>query len=149
MARPAAIAVLLLLAACGETRRTYHPSGVLRDEGRVDLQGRASGTWTYWYPVGEIRERGSLRGGRREGLWTQWYARGQKHSEGRRRWNDEQQASPREGPWTFWYSNGQLRGVGSFEAGRPLGEWTWWNHLGQLDEKRSGLYVDGAKGEGS
>jgi antitoxin component YwqK of YwqJK toxin-antitoxin module len=145
--RALAIAVTLLVAACGDTRRTWHPNGALRDEGRVDYRGRETGVWTFWYPVGEIRERGSYDAGRRAGPWTQWYVGGQRHSRGDRRWNAEAQASLREGPWTFWYSNGQLRGVGSFEAGRPVGEWTWWNHLGRLDEKRSGFYVEGVKRE--
>lgn len=144
-----ALATALLLTGCGETRRTWHANGVLRDEGRVDYRGRPSGVWTYWYPVGELRERGSFRAGQRHGLWTQWYAGGQRHSAGERRWNEDQRASPRDGPWTFWYSNGQVRGVGGFEAGQPVGEWTWWNHLGQLDEKRSGFYANGVKREES
>ncbi len=118
---------------------------MLRSAGRVDYRGRATGTWTYWYAVGEIRERGTYARGRRAGTWTRWHVNGLKHSEGERSWNDEQRSSPREGPWTFWYRNGQLRGVGSFETGRAVDDWTWWNHLGQLDEKRSGVYVDGVR----
>jgi antitoxin component YwqK of YwqJK toxin-antitoxin module len=148
MLRCLLLLALLSLVSCGETRRSWHGNGVLRHEGNVDLLGRCSGTWTYWYPEGELRERGTWKADHRAGTWTQWYPDGQKHSEGERVWDEEQRASPRHGRWSFWYRNGQIRGVGEFDRGRPVGEWKWWNHLGRFDTKRSGVYEDGVKVRG-
>ena len=135
-----------LAGACGQ-RVDCWPSGVRRSEGRLDWSGRPQGGWSWWYPDGELRERGTFRTGRREGLWQQWYASGQKHSEGERRWDDQARASLREGSWRFWFENGQLRGQGAYERGLAVGEWRWWTDLGALDAGRSGRFAAGVRVE--
>ena len=137
--------LLLALCGCGSQQRSWHDNGVLQSEGRVGARGHETGVWTYWYPEGELRERGTWDAGRREGTWTQWYPTGQRHSTGERRWDAESGAAPREGLWRFWYSNGQTRAVGNYERGEPVGAWTWWNHLGEVDHDRSGIYEHGAR----
>lgn len=146
MSRALLLSLLLPgLAGCGAHPRTWHENGVLRSEGRTNAAGREVGIWSYYYPHGELRERGPWIDGRRGGRWTQWYPGGQKHSVGERRWDDERHGALREGAWTFWYSNGQLRAVGDYERGEPVGRWTWWNHLAEVDEDRSGLYEAGLR----
>jgi antitoxin component YwqK of YwqJK toxin-antitoxin module len=135
-----------LAGACGQQVDSW-PNGVRRSEGRIDWSGRRQGGWSWWYPDGELRERGTFRAGRRDGLWQQWYASGQKHSEGVRLWDDQARASLREGPWRFWFENGQLRGQGAYEGGRPVGEWRWWTDLGVLDAGRSGRFAAGVRVE--
>lgn len=38
--------------------------------------GKQVGTWTFWYPNGQIREEGHFRKGKKDGIWVQWYKDG-------------------------------------------------------------------------
>lgn len=139
------LVLLLACAGCGSSGDTYFARGSQRSAGAYAFDGTEDGAWSYRYPDGQLRERGSWDQGKRVGTWTQWYPSGQRHSTGERRWDAAFRGSPREGPWTFWYANGELRARGSFTDGRAAGEWRWWNHLGELDARRSGVYVDGER----
>lgn len=143
--RICAVLLLCALSGCGSSGDTYFAHGSQRTAGARVRGGLEHGPWTYRYADGQVREQGTWSHGHKVGTWTQWYPTGQRHSEGRRQWDESLRASAREGPWTFWYSNGELRAQGAFHAGRAQGPWHWWNHLGELDPRRSGVYAEGER----
>lgn len=126
-----------------------HVAGVAestRIEGRTErLTGRETGEWTWSYPNGTQRERGTLEDGHRVGTWSQWWSNGERRSEGRRDYDARTRTSPREGPWTFWHPNGAIAARGIYRAGRREGAWEYSLDDGRLDGDRSGLYHDDLK----
>lgn len=40
-------------------------------------RGKKTGSWTYWYPNGQIRAEGHFRRGEKDGMWVQWYKDGE------------------------------------------------------------------------
>ena len=141
-------------SGCGRVEGRVDPrTGSLRVEGSTDLSGRPDGEWTWWYPDGTVRERGTFDAGRRVGRWTRWDPNGQRHSEGEREPVIAEASDPdalrrgshRTGEWRLWFSNGQLRGRGRYERGRLEGPWTWWDHEGELDPERTGADRSGER----
>jgi len=39
--------------------------------------GKKTGSWTYWYPNGQIKAEGHYRKGKEDGMWVQWYDDGE------------------------------------------------------------------------
>ncbi len=102
--------------------------------------GLEQGEWRWFYPNGELRERGAYRDGRRVGTWTQWWSNGQRRSEGERVWLEGARASVREGPWRFWHPSGPLSTSGVYRAGRREGHWEASIDDGSFDGDRTGEY---------
>lgn len=147
----AAYLLCATLASCGPDVE-YYADGVRRAEGHVSArnataQSRETGAWTWWYPNGERRERGTLEDGARTGTWTQWYPNGQRRSEGRRAWDAATHSSQRVGLWTFWHENGERLARGVYRTGRREGHWDYSLDNGALDGDRTGEYHDDARVE--
>lgn len=139
----AAAAALLALGACTVEVEVAGIAGAPRIVGeRSRASGLAVGEWTWSYPDGTTRERGTLVDGRRAGTWTQWWANGEKRSEGARVPARDRDASPRDGPWTFWHPNGAVAARGVFVHGVREGAWEYSLDDGRLDGDQSGLYHD-------
>lgn len=111
--------------------------------------GAPTGTWRWFHPNGELRERGTYEDGHRAGVWTQWWSNGQRRSQGLRAWNPGTRTSEREGPWTFWHQNGTVAGRGVYRCGRREGHWEASIDDGSLDGDASGEFHDGERIEGS
>jgi len=136
-----AVLSFLFLAACDKEEVRMGATGHVRFEGhRSRVTGREAGMWTWYFPDGSLRERGTLEDGRRVGSWTQWWSNGERRSEGLRAWDEETRTSPREGAWTFWHPNGTLASRGICRSGRREGWWEFSLDDGRLDGDKSGLY---------
>jgi hypothetical protein len=129
------------LAGCAQEVRHGGTESKPRIEGqRARPGGAEEGLWTWRYPDGAVRERGSLTRGRRTGTWTQWWSNGALRSRGAREPDPARGTSPREGPWSFWHQNGALAARGIYRAGLREGMWEYSLDDGRLDGDRSGLY---------
>lgn len=139
--RALAALALALLASCSREVVRAGRTGGLRLAGAETCTARAeTGTWSWWYPDGELREQGSYEHGRRAGVWTQWYPNGQKRAQGERRFCASTGRSEREGVWVFWHPNGREAARGLYCAGLRCGLWEYTNQDGGLDGDASGEY---------
>jgi hypothetical protein len=137
----AALVCCTLLGACRQHVERAWASGKPRFSGAVSrLDGEREGSWTFWFPNGQLRERGEYRDGLRTGRWKQWHANGQPRSEGDRSGVAAAAGSPRTGYWRFWFENGKLEGQGVFVRGLREGHWDYHLTDGELDGDRSGEY---------
>lgn len=142
---PWLVAIAMLGAACSR-EAVYYSSGLKRLEGQRTWFGKTEvGDWTFWYPNGDLREKGSYVRGQRTGEWVQWYPSGQRLSQGARRWSAASGGSERAGLWTFWFENGERRAKGCYRAGLREGHWDYTNEDGGLDGLRTGEYHEDAK----
>jgi antitoxin component YwqK of YwqJK toxin-antitoxin module len=97
----------------------YNELGQKISEGVIDEQGRRKGSWTDFYPTGEVRAKGD--------------------------YNDNQQS----GTWTFYYLSGAIEQKGRFERGRYQGLWMWyypngntWREESYFNGREDGLFVE-------
>jgi hypothetical protein len=51
----------------------------------------------------------------------------------------------RHGAYRAWHENGQEAARGRFEEGERQGAWRFWSLTGELDTRRSGVYLDGVR----
>ncbi len=141
-----AAGVLASLAGCTREVRVAGVTDSVRIEGSDSRwTGEDTGTWTWSFPDGTQRERGTLADGRRVGTWSQWWSNGERRSEGRRDYDERTRTSPREGPWTFWHPNGAVAARGIYRHGKREGTWEYSLDDGRLDGDQTGLYHDDLK----
>ncbi len=142
----AALTLLFITSACTREIRVAGPTGEVRMEGaRGRWSNEPVGTWTWSYPGGSARERGTLTDGHRTGEWMQWWSNGEKRSLGRREYDTTTRTSPREGAWTFWHPNGSVAARGIYRRGSREGAWEYSLDDSRLDGDRSGIYHDDVK----
>jgi antitoxin component YwqK of YwqJK toxin-antitoxin module len=137
----------------------YHKNGQLEQIGTYNEFGKADGTWTWYYPSGDLlREEGYFNGmldgysieydefgeiiaegeyieDYREGLWKFNY--GDNLSEG------EYLNGMRHGKWKSYYADGTLSFEGNFIEDNPNGKHTWFWPSGV--KKTEGNYIMGLK----
>lgn len=101
------------------------PNGQPKSSGQFN-NGRAQGTWTWWYANGNRMAEGNFIDGKRNGTWTTWHENGAKKSEGAYL-NDKL-----DGAYTTWYSSGAPRQIGSFKADKPDGIQLYYDSTGRL-----------------
>ncbi len=88
----------------------------------VDQNFVRHGVWEFWWPNGNMKERGKYSFGWKEGRWTSWWPNGVKQSEG-------------------YYADGD----NASEEGRRQGWWDDWKEDGKPDQHKSGNYHHGFK----
>jgi hypothetical protein len=126
----------------GNIRRLRFASGALRAE-EVLIDGKLDGPSTSWYEDGTLRAFGTYREGRPEGPWVYYSESARAMAEG------SFVDGARDGGWTTWASTGQIESKGVYSNGKKIGNWRFWDIVtGELDESRSGHYVDDVRQSG-
>lgn len=99
------------------------------------VNGRAEGTWTWWYENGKKMTEGNFSEGKRNGLWQTWYEEGQKKSE------SVYKGDRLNGICTQWYKNGKIKQQGNYVQDKKDGTHQYYDTAGQLLEVR--VFIDG------
>lgn len=110
------------------------PNGQPRSSGQFH-NGKAHGTWTWWYANGNRMTEGTFSEGKRNGTWTTWYENGTKKSETLYR-DDELN-----GTYTTWYASGIPRQIGFYKADKPDGIQLSYDSTGRLAKRE--LFSEG------
>ena len=104
--------------------------GVYNDEGRrtalinkspTTVIGHRHGTWTRWYPDGQMRSQTIWRHGAPDGVHTNWY------SDGKISVQTSYANGQLDGLMTHWYANGQKRYEILYRNGTKEGQPSLWN----------------------
>ncbi|MBL8859411.1 MAG: hypothetical protein JNL28_12945 [Planctomycetes bacterium] len=88
---------------------------------------------------GDMRARIDWRDGVVHGLWREWHKSGAKALE------CAFESGVPHGKISAWRRDGSKRFVGTYRAGAKTGEWFYLTRRGDLDRKRTGLYLDGLR----
>ncbi|MEL6348785.1 MAG: hypothetical protein AAFV53_37115 [Myxococcota bacterium] len=106
-----------------------HPRGApwrLASDGHF-ADGQLHGTWTEWFPNGQVRTTGTWDRGVRVGLWREW------HPNGTLRWARAYDAQGRlHGAELRWYDNGDRSEIAEHIHGQRIGAWMRWRADGLL-----------------
>ena len=104
-----------------------------------------TGLWTYWYPSGQMIQKGAYENDRRVGIWTSWYPNGQLQLEylyGKdikiiNFWLEggEQILAEGEGEMMGFHENGETKYVGAVKDSMRSGTWQAFYPNGQLLEE--------------
>ena len=115
----------------------YNQLGQKIGEGVIDEQGRRIGTWTDFYPTGEIRSTGSYLDNMQTGSWTYYFVSGGIEQKGR---FDKGRF---QGLWMWYYPNGNTWREESYFNGREDGLFTEYDQAGAVLAK--GDYISGER----
>jgi len=99
------------------------------------VNGKAEGTWTWWYENGKKMTEGNFIEGKRNGIWQTWYEGGQKKSESI--YVDDRL----NGLCTQWYKNGKMKQHGKYRQDKREGPHRYYDTAGQLQSVR--VFADG------
>lgn len=99
------------------------------------LNGKAEGTWTWWYENGNKMTEGNFASGKRNGIWRTWYEDGAKNSESNYL-NDKLNGS-----YMQWYKNGKVKQTGNYIEDKRDGIHQYFDTTGVLVEEK--LYDTG------
>ncbi len=132
----AAVAAIAACAGAPATGEVRHANGAVAQAGPL-VDGLQEGEWTFWYPNGVCKARGSYAKDERTGLWTHWHEDGSLQMRGEYR--DERQ----QGLWEYWYPGGRPLCRGAFRDGREHGEWQFWHENGALAQR--GCFASGKR----
>src|ERR1051325_3878219 len=113
-----------------------YEKGHKKESGQYAENGTRHGTWTRWYPGGQLEavinyDHGKLFS------FTAWHENGMKWEEG------GFDKGFKQGTWCRWHSNGQKEIESSFDHGVLDHEYTAWHDNGQKQEK--GTYDHGVR----
>ena len=101
--------------------------------------GQKDGPWVFYYPNGQLKEKGDYKNGEREGSWVEYYEHGQLRDKG------DYKNGEKEGPRVSYWDNGQVFEKGDFKNGKREGPWVSYWQNGQLEMKgdyKNGVMVD-------
>src|SRR5690606_29476337 len=76
-----AVVIMIWLTSERSTEPPRFSTGQPKSTGGF-INGKAEGTWTWWYENGTKMTEGNFEEGKRNGLWNTWYENGVKKSEG-------------------------------------------------------------------
>ena len=99
------------------------------------VNGRAEGTWIWWFENGKKMTEGNFGAGRRNGIWQTWYENGSKKSESM--YIDDKL----NGQYIEWHKNGKIKHSGSFKDDKREGLHQFYDTSGLLLGKR--FFVNG------
>ena len=135
-------------------RKTYDSSKQPSVEGTLNEAGRRTGSWTWWYPNGQVSQQGTYNAGQKTGTWVLYYDDGSKmaeecHTTGiSRSWHRNGdlksevavENGKKNGTYRSWYANGQQEEELIYRNGSREGQTTQWHENGKV--KFKGLYKD-------
>ena len=119
----------------------WFDSGAKSGEGRF-VKGSKEGPWTYWYENGQKRWEGTYHTDLVEGVERSWYQNGTLCNEG------ISVGGRRHGAFRAWYEDGQHWWRGEYQLGVRQGPFRYWHRDGSVDDKVSGVYVNGKRVKG-
>ena len=120
-----------------ENAYLYNELGQKISEGIIDDQGRRLGSWTDFFPTGEVRATGTYQNNQRSGAWTFYYLKGGVEQRGRF------QRGRYQGTWTWYYPNGNVWREERYFNGREDGEFVEYDLTCNILTK--GEYMNGEK----
>lgn len=87
------------------------------------------GTWTSWFPNGQLRLQGQYHKDEPAGQFTWWHENGQKslvaiYKDGKKH-----------GAWTWWHPNGIKSIQGEYVNDSPASKWLWWKETGRVAQR--------------
>lgn len=103
----------------GVTEATYEVS-----------QGKLNGEAVFYYPGGQIREKGFFEAGKRHGIWNSYGTNGKITS------RVQFKHGKKHGTWLLWDEQGVLRYEMRYRNGEKTGTWKIWDANGNLLEKK-------------
>lgn len=115
----------------------YNELGQKISEGIIDEQGNRIGSWTDFYPTGEVRDKGVYQDNLRSGNWIFYYQSGSIEQKGRF------ERGRYQGAWTWYYPNGNVWREERYFNGREDGMFVEYDPSGQILTK--GDYIGGEK----
>lgn len=115
----------------------YNELGQKISEGIIDEQGRRTGSWTDYYPTGEIKAKGFYKSSMRTGKWTFYYRAGGIEQTGR------YERGKYSGKWIWYYPNGNVWREENYFNGREDGNFVEYARDGTILTK--GAYINGEK----
>jgi antitoxin component YwqK of YwqJK toxin-antitoxin module len=117
--------------------KLYEKNKVIAEGGIIDGNGLQQGAWTYFYPNGKVKSKGSFKNGKRDGKWTFYYPSQKVEQTGSYKNNLP------DNNWKWYYESGQLLREENYIKGKEDGESLEYDENGTLISK--GLYVDGKR----
>ncbi|MDF1575503.1 MAG: hypothetical protein P1P86_09980 [Bacteroidales bacterium] len=142
-----------------ENAYLYNELGQKVSEGIIDEQGRRKGSWTDFYPGGEVRAKGAYVDNQRSGNWTYYFKKGGIEQKGKferdryqgiwiwyypngNKWREESYFNGREdGMFVEYDPDGNILTRGDYIGGEREGEWIY--QVG--DHEEQGRYVIGLR----
>lgn len=91
--------------------------------------GKATGTWLFFYKNGNIKSIESWKEGKLDGKYILYLEDGTKSMQTFYKQGKDN------GNYRLYYPNGSLRVVGQYENGKPKGTWYYYNENGKLKGK--------------
>ena len=113
-----------------------HQNGAKRAEG-MKINGRAHGSWTFWYDNGAVMQVGSYDEDLPHGRWIYYWRNHNKQREG------TYECGRRTGFWSGWHINGTMSECGEYKDDRENGFWQYWDENEQITSE--GDYVSGVR----
>lgn len=96
------------------------------------LNGKATGTWIFFYKNGNIKSIEQWKEGRLDGKYILYLEDGTKNME------THYHLGKDNGSYTLYYPNGNIRVKGEYEDGKPKGLWEYYTLEGKLKGKAKG-----------
>ena len=121
--------MLLVIPSCNKNEHTSKTEQIIqiKPKGEVDSNGNKIGEWTFYYPTGEIKKKGSYQNGEKEGKWTAY------HKNQKVRYVEEYQNNLENGKWLSFDEKGELQAKGFYKNGLKDGKWiTLFHDNGQV-----------------
>ncbi|MEK6781952.1 MAG: toxin-antitoxin system YwqK family antitoxin [Bacteroidota bacterium] len=129
-----AVVVMIWLTSNRITDIPRFASGRPKTSGAF-VNGKAEGTWIWWYENGKKMTEGNFVDGKRIGAWQTWYAEGSKKSESNYLYDKLN------GTYTQWYKNGKVKQSGNYIQDKRDGVQQYYDTVGLLLEEK--LFVNG------
>jgi len=137
----------------------YYPNGQLEQIGTYNKDGKADGSWTWYYATGDLLREESYFNGKIDGFSIEYDEYGvviaqgeylEDEKEGKWKFNygdhkseGEFSLGMRQGKWISYYSDGKVNFEGEFIEDNPNGRHTWYWPNG--NKKTEGKYIMGLK----
>jgi uncharacterized protein len=122
----------------GDNDALRYANGQLKSYGSFS-EGKAEGTWTWWFENGNKMSEGNFVGGKRNGEWITWFENGNMKSKGHYK-NDRLN-----GAFIEWFDNGGIAIEASYAQDKLEGSRRNYDEQGQLtrvEEFRAGKRVE-------
>ena len=109
--------------------KEFFEDGTLKSSYSI-LNGELHGTVAFYYPNGNLEERGNYRSGNKDGVWEQWNQDGTKTGEA------FYKKGNKDGIWSVWDDNGIQRYRMAYSKNKKVDVWKMWDECGgRVSEK--------------
>ncbi len=129
-----AVVIMIRLSFKNGDGQDLYPNGQPKSTGGF-LDGKADGTWTWWYEDGTKMTEGTFIDGKRSGRWSTWYPNGNKKSAAMYA-HDQLNGS-----YLTWYESGNIKYRGFYKADKPDSVQFYYDSTGAVTDKK--IFLNG------